>query len=149
MRFKNRYIAFQMMTDPKHKRVVHEFIGPGTIANAIKASIQANFGDFGTAAMSNLTVKYYSAMTGVGIVRVARDELKRCWAAISLVAEISGVKCVLSAFHVAGTIKQAQINTIKHNQKLLLNLRSSSQIDDIRYQALLKQADKTIMELDL
>ncbi|TPX65615.1 hypothetical protein CcCBS67573_g08074 [Chytriomyces confervae] len=143
MRFKNRYIAFQMMTDPKHKRVVHEFIGPGTIANAIKASIQANFGDFGTAAMSNLTVKYYSAMTGVGIVRVARDELKRCWAAISLVAEISGVKCVLR------TIKQAQINTIKHNQKLLLKLRSSSQIDDIRYQAQLKQADKTIMELDL
>ncbi|KAI8616285.1 hypothetical protein BC830DRAFT_1041895, partial [Chytriomyces sp. MP71] len=123
MRFKNRYLSFQMITDPKHARTIHEFLTPSHIATALKASLQTLFGDMGMGLTAALSVKYYSPMTGVGIVRVQRDMCKQVWAALTMLTEVQGVKCLLSVFHVSGTIKQAQISTIQHDKDLLLKLK--------------------------
>ncbi|KAJ3029124.1 UNVERIFIED_CONTAM: hypothetical protein HDU68_000079 [Siphonaria sp. JEL0065] len=99
--------------DPTEPRVVHEGLNGTAVGAAIKKSLQTNFGDMTMGLGSNLTIKYYSPMTGVGIVRVAREIYKECWAAISLInvvpSEAGKIPCILSVFHVSGVYSRLLI----------------------------------------
>ncbi|ORY40207.1 hypothetical protein BCR33DRAFT_699587 [Rhizoclosmatium globosum] len=138
MRFKNRYLAFQLLSrqssssSSSDRLLIHESINRDGILKAIKTSLEQNFGDMAVGIASNLSIKYFSPMTGVGILRVPRDIYKECWAAVTLVTSVTGergerdrISCLLNVFHVAGTIKQAQINTIEHNKSEVLRLQDA------------------------
>ena len=86
-----------------------------SVAGLIRGSLLTNFGSVRHAAMSHLiTVKYYNAGTGTGIVRVPRDSVTHAWAALTLMsteppAGASSLgPCLWRVRHVSGTIKGAQ-----------------------------------------
>ncbi|KAI9339662.1 hypothetical protein BDR26DRAFT_862090 [Obelidium mucronatum] len=153
MRFKNRYIAFQLISDPCEPRCVNEGLNMAAVTGSIKKSLQTNFGDMTAGLGANLTLKYFSPMTGVGILRVPREIYKECWAAMSLVQYISSeggkTPCILSVFHVSGTIKQSQINTAEHSRREIAALQSTLQLSDVKTKSLLSQSEKTIMSLSI
>jgi len=91
-----------------------------TIHNALKQSILINFGDFGWGAVgfsltgqhyhsplscfaNSFLVKYFSPMTNVAIIRVARDRHSIAWGGITLLKEIGTSKIIPHVVHVSGT----------------------------------------------
>ncbi|KAI8848877.1 hypothetical protein BC829DRAFT_393242 [Chytridium lagenaria] len=93
VRFKNRYLLFEVTYA---NGLIHETLHAGNFANAIRDSVELNFGDIGLGSIAgSFVVKYFSPYTGVGIVRVARDHVKMVWAAMTF-------KCRISVVHVGG-----------------------------------------------
>ncbi|KAI9002123.1 hypothetical protein DFJ74DRAFT_613636 [Hyaloraphidium curvatum] len=116
VRFKNRYLVIEVVfPDGPHTLLdVHA----GTVANVIRDSLEMNFGEWGaaTAAMS-LSVKYYSAHTNIGIVRVARDHFRLIWGALTFITKLKNRDCIVRVIHVSGTIKKAQLATIRYDKR--------------------------------
>lgn len=93
--------------------------------SAVRQSVISNFGDtgWGTVGMS-LTIKYFSPTTNICIVRVARDQHKLAWGAITLLTSVSGVRIIPNVVHVSGTIKHTQLAAIKHNREIISRFRA-------------------------
>ena len=91
------------------------------VYNALKHSIIYNFGDTGWGAvglsMSGAyyrprglrvmlilcrLVKYFSPMTNVCIIRVAREQHKVAWGAVTLLSRVDGQRVVPNVVHVSG-----------------------------------------------
>ncbi len=74
MRLKNRYLLLELKwKDGK----VDESMQESTVQTAIRNSIGVNFGDYGVALCTGaLQVKYYNLLTGMCLVRCARDQLR-------------------------------------------------------------------------
>ena len=84
-----------------------------------------------------LLVKYYSPATNVCIIRVARDQHKLAWGALTLLTSIEGLRYIPNVVHVSGkyplyhcalgcpdrvcegTIKHAQLAAIAHNREVV------------------------------
>lgn len=80
-----------------------------------------NFGDVGWGSVSlNLTVKYYSPMTNVCIIRVARDQHNIAWAGLTMVTAIEGVRVIPNVVHLSGEYVVVHIPQFpdfrRHNQ---------------------------------
>ena len=74
MRLKNRYLLLELMwKDGKLEENMQESI----IQTAIRESVGAAFGDYGLALASGaLQVKFYNPLTGLCVLRCARDQLQ-------------------------------------------------------------------------
>ena len=74
MRLKNRYLLLELMwKDVKLDEGMQEI----TIQTAIRETVGAAFGDYGLAVASGaLQVKYYNPLTGLCVLRCARDQLQ-------------------------------------------------------------------------
>jgi len=136
-----------------------------TIHSALKQSILINFGDSGWGAVgfsltgqhyhsplsffsNSFLVKYFSPMTNVAIIRVARDRHSIAWGGITLLKEIGTSKIIPHVVHVsgtsilsisphpysilAGTIKHAQLAAIAHNRQLVARLRARSKLPGVK-----------------
>jgi ribonuclease P/MRP protein subunit POP5 len=100
VRFKSRYLLFEIIYNDSN---IHEQIQPTHLLSAIKESIQQNFGDAGTGSiLSNLSMKYYSPFTNLGILRCGREHVKMVWASMGFVTEVKGRKCMFRIVHNAG-----------------------------------------------
>lgn len=74
MRLKNRYLLLELKW--KDGRV-DESMQESAIQTAIRDSIGVNFGDYGVALCTGaLQVKYYNPLTGMCMLRCARDQLQ-------------------------------------------------------------------------
>ena len=74
MRLKNRYLLLELKW--KDGRV-DESMQESAIQTAIRDSIGVNFGDYGIALCTGaLQVKYFNALTGMCVLRCARDQLQ-------------------------------------------------------------------------
>ncbi|EMD35806.1 hypothetical protein CERSUDRAFT_66255 [Gelatoporia subvermispora B] len=94
---------------------------------ALKQSVITNFGDTGWGAVgTSLTVKYYSPRTNMCIIRVAREQHRIAWAALTLLSAIDGQRFLPHVVHVAGTIKQAQLAAIRHNREVVARYRAQA-----------------------
>ncbi|KAJ3134087.1 hypothetical protein HK100_003887 [Physocladia obscura] len=170
MRFKNRYLCFQLTAEQRHRRdsnvagglVVAEHVTAAAVAQAVRIAVAEEFGDFGTGLSmathaitccyrnvyfaQNSQVKYFSPLTGVGILRVPRDLAREVWAAIVLLSELHSMNlnCRISVFHIAGTIKHAQISTIRHDKCILITMRSRLRLDDSKLELLIKKSASAI-----
>ncbi|KAK2460161.1 hypothetical protein APHAL10511_007840 [Amanita phalloides] len=98
------------------------------IYNALKHAVVYHFGDTGWGALgSSLSVKYFSPMTNIGIIRVARDQHKLAWGAVTLLNAVEGQTVVPHVVHVSGTIRHAQLAAIAHNRHVVARYRSFAQ----------------------
>ncbi|PPQ63559.1 hypothetical protein CVT24_004856 [Panaeolus cyanescens] len=153
-RFKNRWILVEFI--PINKSTTQGNPGGGTaelgkpsnsgsltldgkkIWNSLRQSVASNFGDTGWGKVGlSLTVKYFSPMTNLCIIRVARDQHNIAWAALTLLSSIDGMAYIPNVIHVSGTIKHAQLAAIAHNRIVVA-----------RYRALSKMPVQTLVQND-
>ena len=74
MRLKSRYLLLELMWKDGN---MEEGIQEISIQTAIRESVSASFGDYGLALASGiLQVKYYNSLTGLCVLRCARDQLQ-------------------------------------------------------------------------
>ncbi|KAF5381889.1 hypothetical protein D9757_007556 [Collybiopsis confluens] len=94
---------------------------------ALKQSIISHFGDVGWGAVGlSLTVKYYSPVTNICIIRVGRDQHKIAWGGLTLLESVQGVRCIPYVIHLSGTIKHAQLAAITHNRQVIARYRAKA-----------------------
>ena len=92
------------------------------------------------------TVKYYSPTTNICIIRVARDQHRIAWGAVTLLSSVEDQKYIPNVVHVSGkhntiyncpfesssialgTIKHAQLAAIKHNREVIARYRARTKI---------------------
>ncbi|KAH9979907.1 Rpp14/Pop5 family-domain-containing protein [Lactifluus volemus] len=96
---------------------------------ALKQSILLHFGDTGWGEVgASLAVKYFSPMTHLCIVRVARGIAARTtWAAAALLDRVGGgegCRVVPHVIHVSGTLKHAQIAAVEWNREAIARVKA-------------------------
>ncbi|KAF8333848.1 hypothetical protein F5887DRAFT_652202 [Amanita rubescens] len=132
VRFKNRWLLVEFLPVLNNDKV--SISKPTTldgkkVYNALKHSIIYNFGDTGWGAVGlSMSVKYFSPMTNVCIIRVAREQHKVAWGAVTLLSTVDGQKVVPNVVHVSGTIRHAQLAAIKHNREVVARYRAMAQM---------------------
>ncbi|OUM60575.1 hypothetical protein PIROE2DRAFT_46103 [Piromyces sp. E2] len=123
VRFKNRYILFEIIYDEDEKKKLN--INYSIISNAIKTSIEQNFGSYGIGiTQSSFTIKYFSPVTKIGILRSSRKQFNMIWASLTFINNIQNNGCLVRVLHVGGTIKSTQKAAIKYDQEQLLSIYS-------------------------
>ncbi|KAI6037714.1 hypothetical protein EDC04DRAFT_2868643 [Pisolithus marmoratus] len=124
VRFKNRWFLVEFITfSPESSR--QPSFDNKQIYSALRQSIISNFGDTGWGAVGmSLTIKYFSPTTNICIIRVARDQHKLAWGAITLLTSVNGIRIIPHVVHVSGTIKHTQLAAIKHNRQVISSFRA-------------------------
>ncbi|ODV89159.1 hypothetical protein CANCADRAFT_134402 [Tortispora caseinolytica NRRL Y-17796] len=132
VRIKCRYIAFELI-DPAHideenysvaiRTPEHRYTSQA-IASAIRESVHEHFGDYGAALVNSFfNLKYYSPTTGIGILRIGRDQLRIAQAALTYMNELDSRPTLINCFHVSGTIKHAQMAVHRRSSELVRKCR--------------------------
>lgn len=125
VRFKNRYFLFRINGQAAANPITqHDFL------YTLKNSLVIMLGNHGYAlTLPSLSIKYFDAVSQVGILRVSRAEYRKVWACLSLLtcivgpqgknASISTFKaaCSISILHISGTIRNCQLKAIRHLQR--------------------------------
>ncbi|KAF8224085.1 hypothetical protein L208DRAFT_1369571 [Tricholoma matsutake] len=131
VRLKNRWILVEFIPVPAEgaarydKQNVGIHLDGKHIWAALKDSVLHNFGDTGWGAVGHsLNVKYHSPTTNICIIRVARDQHKVAWGAVTLLTSIEGRRYIPNVIHVSGTIKHAQLAAITHNRDIIAGYRA-------------------------
>jgi len=123
VRFKNRWLLLEFIpcTSPSSA------LSSKQIYNALRDSIIENFGDAGWGAVGgSLTIKYFSPMTRICIIRVARDHHAVAWGAATLMRALAGSPVIPHVIHLSGTLKKAQLATIRHNRTVIARMRANA-----------------------
>lgn len=159
-------VEFIPCTKDEHSYSPSEGVTSKHIWSALKDSIIANFGDSGWGAVASsltgteqlmkhvvfeadqvmLLVKYFSPMTNLSIIRVARDHHRIAWGAVTLLRSIQGKPYLPNVIHVSGTpspefnlwhpynyvplgtIKHTQLSAISHNRETVARIRAQSKL---------------------
>ncbi|KIK12200.1 hypothetical protein PISMIDRAFT_461679 [Pisolithus microcarpus 441] len=132
VRFKNRWFLVEFIT-VSSELSQQPPLDNKQIYSALRQSIISNFGDTGWGAVGmSLTVKYFSPTTNICIIRVARDQHKLAWGAITLLTTVNGVRIIPHVVHVSGTIKHTQLAAIKHNREVISRFRARAKNPSMR-----------------
>ncbi|KAK6455197.1 RNase P and RNase MRP subunit [Scheffersomyces xylosifermentans] len=151
VRLKQRYILFDIIYPPTADSVefssfstshsnalltLHQTspasISPKTLIQAIRRTIQDNYGDFGagTAGLS-VSIKYFSNKTSTGIIRCGRSSFQTVISALTLMDKIESSNVLIRCIHVSGTIKKCEEYSIKRSRELMRLLsKDTSTIKD-------------------
>jgi ribonuclease P/MRP protein subunit POP5 len=127
VRFKNRWLLVEFI--PSMDGAVslhHQLARSGAELNgkhvwsALKQSVISNFGDAGWGAVGysltgtslsigkvalltrGISVKYFSPITNICIIRVGREHVRTAWGAVTLLNSIEGRKVLPNVVHVSG-----------------------------------------------
>jgi len=162
VRFKNRWLLVQLLHPSQGVTATWTQLTPQKIYTALKNSLIHNFGEVGWGAVSaSLNVKYFSPVTGMAIIRVARDHFRLAWGAVTLLTILDGQRVLPFVVHVSGTIKHVQIAAVKYNRELVAKAkrRASGELSQAgvggtsfvsttgRYEDLLEQSSRDIEAL--
>ena len=80
----------------------------------VRDGVALNFGDLGAGRLSvSLGVKYWNAITGLAVLRIARDDIRPLWASISLITHIKARRARIQVLHCSGTIRKCEVRA-KH-----------------------------------
>jgi ribonuclease P/MRP protein subunit POP5 len=122
MRFKNRYLLCELQWE---NGKLLESVSSYTILNAIKESIEVNFGDLGLGrCLQSLQVKYYNYLTGLCILRVSRDHFHLMMASLTFLSQIQQRPVNFHTLRVTGTIRSCQKFAIDYNRRQLMAIIS-------------------------
>ncbi|KAG2128677.1 uncharacterized protein EDB93DRAFT_1108922 [Suillus bovinus] len=130
VRFKNRWLLVEFidtsMVDASTEKESSstQSLDGRLIYNALRDSVVTNFGDTGWGAVGmSLNVKYFSPLTNLCIIRVARDQHRIAWGAVTLLTSIHDVRVIPRVIHVSGTVKHTQLSAIAYNQEVIAQFR--------------------------
>lgn len=131
VRFKNRWLLVEFVdtstadVSAGKEPLSTRSLDGRLIYNALRDSVVTNFGDTGWGAVGmSLTVKYFSPTTNLCIIRVARDQHRIAWGAVTLLTSVHDVRIIPRVIHVSGTIKHAQLSAIAHNREVIARFRT-------------------------
>jgi ribonuclease P/MRP protein subunit POP5 len=100
-----------------------------TILDAVRQQVAHNFGDHGAGVTAaSLSVRYFSAATNTGVIRVSREHYRIVWAALTFVRAIGGRECVITVRRVSGTVKKAEEEILRQDKAVLRDVRLSKGI---------------------
>jgi ribonuclease P/MRP protein subunit POP5 len=129
VRLKSRWLLFEI-SYPSDTSTI-PFSTPSQNVNSkllldiLRQQIAYNFGDQGSGLVaSSLSVRYFSAATSTGIIRIGRDHYRMVWAALTFVRDIAGRECVISVRRVSGTVKKAEEEILRRDKLALRNVKS-------------------------
>lgn len=106
VRFKNRYLLCEVRYGDERCDSGYTY---KDLYDLMRDSVALNFGDLGAGRLSiSLGVKYWNAITGLVVVRIAREDLRTLWAAVSLITQIKSRKARIQVLHCAGTIRKCE-----------------------------------------
>mmetsp|Transcript_7190 Transcript_7190/g.13770 ORF Transcript_7190/g.13770 Transcript_7190/m.13770 type:complete len:140 (+) Transcript_7190:171-590(+) len=98
MRFKNRYILFEVVRSTGATTISRQVLW-----KLIKESIEENFGDFGCSKLfQTLSIKFYSDLTHLLVLKVDRDFHHIAWAAISFIKSVKTERIMFRSIAVTG-----------------------------------------------
>jgi len=118
VRFKNRYLLAELRWEDGRRP---DTVTGYNLLNAIKDSLQYNFGDFGLGSnLQSLQVKYFNPTTNMCIVRCNRDHHNIVWAALSFIGVIAKHSVSIHVLHVGGTVKLCQKAAIAYDREVML-----------------------------
>ncbi|KAF3426116.1 hypothetical protein E2986_08938 [Frieseomelitta varia] len=118
VRFKNRYIAFEITFGDKSKKPVQ--LKATTLHNAIQQKVQRLYGDFGVAATkAGFSAKYCNIHTKIAIVKCRHGPHKFLLNAIPVINDIAGRLVSVKILYVGATMKHCFLFIKKFQQQKL------------------------------
>ncbi|CDK27202.1 unnamed protein product [Kuraishia capsulata CBS 1993] len=146
VRIKNRYVVFNVIypidetaesleaalkTKSGSLSLIHQppaiAITPKVVVQAIRQSLQTNFGDYGNGVGGGvLTVKYFSEKSSLGIIKVSRESTRLVCAAIMLITRLQASPVTIRVLRVSGSVKKAEEMLIKRGKGLSIILSKNS-----------------------
>lgn len=118
MRFKNRYLLLELKFADGTADLS---LGGRELGRLLMRLVEEEFGDFGVGSvLSSLAVRYFNALTGLTIVRVARGHQKTATGACARLAAVRGRAASLRLLHVGGTIQKCQRRALTYTRELLV-----------------------------
>lgn len=129
VRLKHRWLLFEILY-PNEPSIVPfsaasaQAVTTKLLTNLLRQQISYNFGDHGSGLVSaSLSIRYFSATTSTGIVKVARDHYRMVWAALTFIRDIAGRECVITVRKVSGTVKKAEQEILRRNKFALRRVK--------------------------
>ncbi|RSL73371.1 hypothetical protein CEP54_000356 [Fusarium duplospermum] len=134
VRIKERYLLVNIIYPPdpekqnlpdlvvRHQPTV-EKLSPQTLLKGIRSEIASLFGDYGSGALGNISVKYLSLATSTFILRCSRAHYQMLWSALTFMDHVpvkDGRPCIFRVVRVSGTIRKAEEEAIRQAKKLIL-----------------------------
>ncbi|KAG7203324.1 hypothetical protein KM043_010412 [Ampulex compressa] len=141
VRFKNRYITFQITTgDNSDKPLTLKTM---TLHNAIQEKVQQLYGDFGIAAIkAGFTAKYCNTHTKIALVKVRHGPHKFVLNSIPVINDIAGRLVSVKILYVGATMKHCFLFIKKYQQNKLEQMWGTLRTDMER-----RQMEKALMTL--
>ncbi|XP_072964548.1 probable ribonuclease P/MRP protein subunit POP5 [Typha angustifolia] len=116
VQFKNRYMVMEVFVDANRDWVGNDpiILSIFNVSNAIKDSIQLNFGECGLAvSLGSFQVKYVNPTTKICIIRTSREDHQKVWSAITMVRSIGKCAVTFNLLDLSGSIKACKRAALK------------------------------------
>eukprot|EP00918_Siedleckia_nematoides_P088716 GHVU01195115.1.p1 GENE.GHVU01195115.1~~GHVU01195115.1.p1 ORF type:complete len:178 (-),score=28.49 GHVU01195115.1:558-1091(-) len=135
VRYKNRWIAFEVIVEPAGGFSAAGDSGPPalsavtpvSIMNATRESIEENFGVFGAAKFSRgLRVELWNPHTRLGVLKSPAAHASLTIAALTFVTSLGGTPAVLHAFHAGGTLRKCQEAAVSYLSMFLITATATA-----------------------
>lgn len=108
VRFKNRYLVLEIAH--ADARALEERGKERAVLDALLDGVRECFGDVGVGMQTRaLSVRYVDALTGVCVVRCAREGTRGARAACAATREVRGRRCACAVTHCGGTARSAMV----------------------------------------
>src|SRR6476620_419430 len=127
MRHKNRYILAKVDFDE-----IIDGLAKYAISNALKERIAEFYGLVGLSKSTSLTIKYYSPVTSLMIMRCSHEFHREILGCLATISKIKEHPVKISVLHVSGTIIKIQRKIIDQDKELLLALVKEKKISQKR-----------------
>jgi len=129
VRLKSRWLLFEILYPSESSTIPFsapsQNVTPKLLLDTLRQQIAYNFGDQGSGLVaSSLAIRYFSAATSTGIIRIGRDHYRMVWAALTFVRDIAGRECVISVRRVSGTVKKAEEEILRRDKLVLRHVKS-------------------------
>jgi ribonuclease P/MRP protein subunit POP5 len=128
VRLKHRWLLFEIIYPNETSSIPFstpsQNVTTRTILDVVRQQVARNFGDHGAGVTAaSLSVRYFSAATNTGVMRVSRDHYRIVWAALTFVRTIGGRECVITVRRVSGTVKKAEEEILRRDKAVLRDVR--------------------------
>ena len=128
VRLKHRWLLFEIIypNDPSTIpfSAASQNVSTKLLTDVLRQQISYNFGDHGSGLVSSsLSIRYFSAATSTGIVRVSRDHYRMVWAALTFIRDLAGRECVITVRRVSGTVKKAEEEILRRDRNALKSVK--------------------------
>ncbi|XP_076751383.1 POP5 ribonuclease P/MRP subunit [Xylocopa sonorina] len=118
VRFKNRYIAFEITLGDKSNKPFP--LKTTALHVAIEQKVQQLYGDFGVAAIkAGFSAKYCNVHTKIALVKTRHGPHKFLLSAIPVITDIAGRLVSVKILYVGATLKHCFLFIKKHQQQKL------------------------------
>ena len=124
VRLKHRWLLFEILYPNESSATplsaTSQTVTTKLLADILRQQISYNFGDHGSGLVSaSLSIRYFSAATSTGIIRIARDHYRIVWAALTFIRDLAGRECVITVRRVSGTVKKAEEEILRRDKQAL------------------------------